>query len=72
MVRLLGDTKMRQEEKLKRRIELRMQLKVQREAEGLDVSDAALDEAVLAQEERLDALDEKKTRKVSGMLVPLI
>ncbi|KAJ8047726.1 hypothetical protein HOLleu_06793 [Holothuria leucospilota] len=63
MVRLLGDTRMRQEEKLKRRIELRMQLKVQREAEGLDVSDGALDEAVIAQEERLDALDEKKTRK---------
>lgn len=64
MARLLGDSKRKQAEKIQRRVEMRAQLKAQREAEGLDVSDEALDKAVLAQEERMDALEEKRVKKV--------
>lgn len=55
---------MKQEERLKRRLEMRAQIKAQREADGLDISDEAVDKEVLAQEERMDALEEKRAKKV--------
>ncbi|XP_070559138.1 trichohyalin-like isoform X2 [Ptychodera flava] len=68
LTRLLGDTKSRQEEKLKERLKRQKELKAQRAAEGLPADDETLRE-ILDEEERQE--EEKEMAKRRNILEEL-